>query len=89
MNLKNFQILFDSKCILTLVIIRLLEKLRREKDIVMQWHIQAGNITSNIKFKVYFTLPELSAMYVVTCNFHVDYSAKGIYDTILGQYILT
>ena len=55
----------------------------------MQWHMQAGNITTNIKVEVDFTLPELSFTDVVTWKCHVDESAKGRYDVILGRDILT
>ena len=34
------------------------------------------------------TLPELSATKMVTWNFHVGKSAKGIYYMILGRYLL-
>ena len=54
----------------------------------MQWHTEAGNITTNIKVEVNFTVPKLSATNVVTWKFHVDDSAKGIYDMILGKYLL-
>ena len=67
----------------------LVGKLSLEKDDVMQWHTQAVNITNNIKVKVYFTLPALSMTNVVTWKCHVDDSARGRYDMILGQYILT
>ena len=39
--------------------------------------------------KVDFTLPALSAMNVVTWKFHVDESAKGQYNMILGQDLLS
>ena len=55
----------------------------------MQWHTQSGNVTTYLKVKVDFTLPELSATNEVTCKWHLDYSAKGRYDIILGRYILT
>ena len=55
----------------------------------MQRHTQARNITTNLKVKVDFTLPALSAMNAVTWNFHVDDSSKGIYDMILGRDWLT
>ena len=44
---------------------------------------------TNIKVKIDFTLPEISAMNVVMWKCHVDDSAKGRYDMILGQDILT
>ena len=50
----------------------------------MQWHTKAGSINTNLKVDVDFTLPELSAMNVITWKFHVDDSAKGRYDMILG-----
>ena len=56
---------------------------------MLQSHTQAGNITTNLEIKIYFTLPKLSATNNVTWNFHVDYSAKGGYDMILGRYLLT
>ena len=55
----------------------------------MQWHMQAGNITTNFKAKVYFTLPTLSTTNDFTWKWHVDESAKGRYDMILGRYLLT
>ena len=51
--------------------------------------MQAGNINTNLKVNIYFTLPDLSAMKIVTWNVHVDYSAKGRCDIILGGYLLT
>ena len=38
----------------------------------MQCHTQAVNITTNLKVKVYFTLPALRATDVVKWKFHVD-----------------
>ena len=67
---------------------RLIEKLRLEKYAVMQWHTQAGNITTNLKFKVDFTLPALSVTNVLTWTFHVNEFTKGRYNMILGQYII-
>ena len=49
----------------------------------MQWHMQGGNITINIKFVLDFTIPELIPMYVLTCKCRMDDSVKGIYDMIL------
>ena len=52
-------------------------------------YMQAGSTTNNLDFKIYFTLPELSATKIMTWNYHVDYSAKVNYDMISGRYILT
>ena len=54
----------------------------------MKCHTKVGNITTNIKVKVDFTLPILSATYFVTWNCHVDDSAKVRYDMILGRVLL-
>ena len=63
---KSFRILLDSGCSSTIVIVRLVKKLDPEEDAPMQWHTQAGNITTNIKVKVDFTLTKLSAINIVT-----------------------
>ena len=55
----------------------------------MRWHTQAGNVNTNLKFKIEFTLLELSATKIVMLNFHVDDSTKVRYDMILGRDILT
>ena len=47
-----------------------------------------GNLTTNPKVKIDFTLPKFSATEIVTWDFHVDDSAKGRYDIILGRDIL-
>ena len=39
---------------------RIVEKLHPEIDAVMQWHTQAGNITTNHKVKLDFTYPHLA-----------------------------
>ena len=55
---------------------------------MMQWHTQEGCIATNIKVKIDFTLPELSATRTLMQNFHVDDSTEGIYYVILGRDIL-
>ena len=60
-----------------------------EKVSVIQWHTQNGNITTNHKVKVDFTLTALSATNFGTWKFHVDDSTKGRYNMILGKYILS
>ena len=54
----------------------------------MQWHIQAGNVTTNIKAEVEFDLPAFSATNIVTWKFHVDESTMGRYDIIIGRYFV-
>ena len=66
---------------------RLVDKIYPKTDAVMKWKIQAGNITTNLKVYVDFTLPALSAKNVMTWQCHVDESASGRYVMILGRYI--
>ena len=86
---KNFCIILDIGYSSTVVMGRIIEKLHPEKDAPMQLNTQTGNITTNLKVKVDFTLPALSKTNFVTWNFHTDDCAKGRYDIILGRYILT
>ena len=86
---ENFRILLDSGCSSTILMGRLFEKLHPKKEAMMQWHTQSGNITTNIKVKVKFSLTSLMATNVVTWKCHVDDSTKGRYDIILGIYLLT
>ena len=58
-NFKNFRIILDSGCSSMIVIGVLVKKLGLEKDAPMQWNTQAGNITTNLEVKIYFTLPAL------------------------------
>ena len=58
---KNFRIILESGCSSTIVMGRIVKRQFPEKDAPMQCHTQAINITTNIKVKVDFTLPELSA----------------------------
>ena len=51
--------------------------------------MQTGNITTNLKVKINFNLLELSATNILTCNYHVNDSTKGIYYMILGRYLLS
>ena len=55
---------------------------------VIQWHTQGGSITTNLKVKIDFNLPELSTTIIVRWKFYVDDSTKGRYNMILGRYIL-
>ena len=68
---------------------RLLTKLKTKEYVVVQWHTQAGNITTNLKVKIYFTLPELSMTKIVTWNCHVDDFSNGRQEMVLGRDILT
>ena len=88
-NFKNFRVLLGIGFSSMTVMIRLVEKPHPEKYYVMQWHRQAGNITTNHKVKLYLTLPAFSAMNALMWKFRVDGSAKGRYNIILGRGLLT
>ena len=51
--------------------------------------MQAGNITTNLKVKIDFTLPGFSATKTVTWECHVDDSTKSRCNMILGIDLLT
>ena len=59
---NNFQILLDSRCSSKSLTGGLITEINTKEDDVIQWHTQSGGITTNIKVKMEFTLPELSAM---------------------------
>ena len=54
----------------------------------MQWQMKARNITTNLKIKLDFALPPLSATNVVMWKCYVDDFAKGSYNMILRRDIL-
>ena len=56
-----------------------------KKGDAMQWHTQAGNIITNIKVEIDFTLTELSVTNIMTWKIHVGEYAKGSYAMILGK----
>ena len=56
---------------------------------MVQWHTYAGNITTNIKDEVDFTLTELSGTKIMMRKLHVDEPAKGRYAMILGRDLIT
>ena len=56
---------------------------------MIQWQTKAGNITTNFKVEVDFTLPALSTTNVLTWKCDVDNSARGRYNMFLGRDLLT
>ena len=86
---KNYHILLDSGYSSTILMESLVKKSHLEEDALMQWHPQAGNITTNLKVKVDLTLPAISATNFVMWTCHLNVSAKGRYDIILERYLLT
>ena len=86
---KKSRSIFNSSCSYMVVMVRIVEKLHPDKYYEMQWHTQAGNITTNLKVNIDFTLPALSTTNVMTWKYHVGDSAKGRYYMILGRDLLT
>ena len=66
---KDFWIWLDIGCSSTIVTRQRLKKLKPKEDAAMQWDTQAGNITTKLKFKIDFTLPEISAEKLWLRNF--------------------
>ena len=85
---KKILILLDGWCSSKILMGRIFEKLILEEYYPMQWHTQAVNITTNLKVKVYFTLPTLIATNEETWKCHVDDSVRGRYDMIIWRDIL-
>ena len=69
--------------------VRLVNKIITKKDAVIQWHTQAGKITTNLKVRIDFALPGPSATKIMMQNCHVYDTAKGRYDMIIGRCLLT
>ena len=68
--------------------IRITKKIKNKEDDVIQWRIQAVNITTNLRVKIDLTLPEFKVKQIVMQNCHVDDYSKGRYDMILGRSLL-
>ena len=86
---KNFRILLYSKFSSSILMGRLIQRFHPKINVVMRWHTQPVNITTNFKVEIDSILPELSATNFVTWKYHVDESSKDRYDMILGRDILT
>ena len=84
-----FLTLLDSGCSSKHLMIKLIRILKTKEDYVMEWHNQAGDITTNLKVKIDFTWPEFSATNILMWECHVDDFNKVRYDIILGRYLLT
>ena len=55
---------------------------------MIKWHTRAGNLTTNLKGKIFFALPKFSATNILMWGFHVDDSIKGRLNFILGKNVL-
>ena len=54
----------------------------------MQWQTKVGNITTNKKVKLDFTLPDFNVTKIVTWNCYVNESANIRYDMIISRDII-
>ena len=88
-KLKSFCGLLDIEFSSTILIRTLITKINHKGDSIIQWNTQLSNITTNLKDKIYFILPQLSTTKTVTEHFHVGDSSKGRYDIIVHRNILT
>ena len=86
---NNFNILLDSRGTSKIIMRILITRINPKINTVMQWHSHEGNITTNLKVKIDFTLTELSTTKFVTWNFDEVESTNGRYVVILGINLLT
>ena len=52
-------------------------KIRTRKDNAMQYNTKSGNITTDLKVKIGFMLPEFITTKIVTWGCNMDDSVKG------------
>ena len=64
------------------------QKLTTKEDAVMQWKIQVGNPNTDIEVKIDSTLPEFSMTIIAKWECHMDESAIGRYNVILGRDLI-
>ena len=76
----------DSGCS-SAIVVRNIIKFNPKESYVIQCHTQVGNIITNLKVEIYFTLPELRATKILMWDCHVDDSTMGIYYIILVRDI--
>ena len=88
-KIKNFRILLDNGCIFTILMRSPIKKLKTKEDYVIKLHTQTGNLTTNLKAKIYLTLSEFSATNIDMWECHLYDFTKGRYDMIFGRDILT
>ena len=86
---KNFRILLDTGCSYRILMGRLVQRLGPKKYDVMQWHTQAGKITTNIKTEVNVTLPKLIKTNAMTWKCYINDSAKARCEIIIVRCIWT
>ena len=55
----------------------------------MQWHTQAGIISTDLKVRIDFNLPEYSVKKIMKWECHMDDFSNGRFDMILDRYLLT
>ena len=86
---KNFRIILNSGSSSTILMGKLMSKLKSKETAETNWETQAGNFRASKNVSIDFCLPEFSATNIVAWKCHVDESNNGRYDMILGRYLLT
>ena len=86
---RNFRILLDSGSSLTIIMGKLMEKLKPKHSTETKWETQARKFTTSTKVNVEFYLPKFVATKIVTWKLHVAKSTSNGYDMILGRDLLT
>ena len=85
----NFRIILDSRRSSTIVMGKLMSKLKQKESTKTMWEAQAGKFMTSKKVDIDFCLPEFSATKIVKRKFHVYESTTGRYIMILVRYLLT
>ena len=89
-DLKRIKILFDSGCSATIINKQAVKKLRKKKSKTVNWTTKAGNLQTNEKCKIVFSLPEFHPGREIEWDAYVDptSSLNSRYDMIIGRDLL-
>ena len=86
---KTFLILLYSRISSTSMMGNLNSKLKTKDAEKNTLKTRSGKFTTSKKANVDFCLTQLNTKKIVTWKFHLDKSASGSYDMILGRYLPT
>ena len=86
---RNLRILLDSGSSLTIIMGKLMEKLKQTYSSDTTSENQSVKFTTSMKVNVELCLPEFGATKIVTWKLHVAKSTSNGYDMILGRDLLT
>ena len=85
---KGIRILFDSGSSQTHVKRSFVKKLQLRNESVATWTMAAGQIKTNERCVVHFSLPEFSPTRTITWDMHVGTLDNVLYDMIIGNDLL-